>query len=347
MNNARVVTDIRVRALRLRGFTLIELLVVVSIIALLISILLPSLKSAREQAKTVACTANLHGYGQSSAIYQAANNGFFAGGPGTSGSELQSADDITTASVVQKWDWFTPLADYKSKPPTRADQFRDMAERALCPKNQFVSRPFPAATTEWRPMQAVSYYTVRLMMLWPEFSSSAPFLGATVAGAGLGGFGDSYFYPSGYSPRIERVGNPSEKIFLSDGGRFIDDEGNLTYNTEWDASAGGAFSSGGAALNDEFLRDFHLSKIDPRKSKVTYRHKRGSDTGIGVGFHDGHSEYMSEAKSRKPDPWYPKGMVVTRSELNEPSFLLVAPRQQLWPVTTSSGSETAVGYKVR
>ncbi len=56
---------------RSAGFTLIELLVVVSIIALLISILLPSLKKARDQTKAAVCCTNLGGLAKASNTYAA------------------------------------------------------------------------------------------------------------------------------------------------------------------------------------------------------------------------------------------------------------------------------------
>ncbi len=54
-----------------RGFTLIELLVVVAIIALLISILLPSLSRARELSKRVVCSSNARAIGNACKIYAA------------------------------------------------------------------------------------------------------------------------------------------------------------------------------------------------------------------------------------------------------------------------------------
>lgn len=58
-----------------RAFTLIELLVVVSIIALLVSILLPALAKAREQAKRTVCAAQFHQLGVGASYYTENYNG--------------------------------------------------------------------------------------------------------------------------------------------------------------------------------------------------------------------------------------------------------------------------------
>jgi len=60
-----------------RGFTLIELLVVVAVIALLMSLLLPALSKAKEQAKNVMCQSNLHQWGLIWYAYTSDNDGCF------------------------------------------------------------------------------------------------------------------------------------------------------------------------------------------------------------------------------------------------------------------------------
>jgi len=71
----------RNRRTTIRGaFTLIELLVVVAIIALLISILLPSLNRARQQARQVKCATNLRTQGQAAHLYAEDNGDFLPRG---------------------------------------------------------------------------------------------------------------------------------------------------------------------------------------------------------------------------------------------------------------------------
>ena len=73
-----------------KGFTLVELLVVIGIIALLISILLPSLARAKEQANGIKCLSNLRQLGNGFVMYFNENKNCF---PFAAGYAVPNVED--------------------------------------------------------------------------------------------------------------------------------------------------------------------------------------------------------------------------------------------------------------
>src|SRR5271170_2833752 len=137
------------------GFTLIELLVVISIIALLIAILLPSLAKAKELANRTACSANVRSVLQSMTIYAQSNQATYPCVPGPTAPGGTYENQATNPSgyvntqlpgqVIQEWYAAANSANYASPLGSLWINLildgQDTPKTLICPSDALANRP--------------------------------------------------------------------------------------------------------------------------------------------------------------------------------------------------------------
>jgi prepilin-type N-terminal cleavage/methylation domain-containing protein/prepilin-type processing-associated H-X9-DG protein len=128
-----------------RAFTLIEVLVVVAIIALLLSILLPSLARARENAKAVVCLCNVRQLAQAFVAYSVSNQNRLPGSRSDYGADWLGGDNPGLKYFGLDYQLNPPNPPKRGRQPDYGTIFKKemgkMREAYVCPADTNVRNP--------------------------------------------------------------------------------------------------------------------------------------------------------------------------------------------------------------
>jgi prepilin-type N-terminal cleavage/methylation domain-containing protein/prepilin-type processing-associated H-X9-DG protein len=161
------------------NFTLIELLVVIAILGILVSLLAPNLKSARQSAQSITCKNTLKSLHAASLMYADDNNGW----------ALFRTDIGLTDS--QPWASYSNYGQYLIDVSSEETWHRFYSGKFICPQAEY-ARNETSDTIKGRP------YDIRLSY---GMNTSGINISKTYAFGGI---------------KFNQVESPSNKIFMSD-----------------------------------------------------------------------------------------------------------------------------------
>ena len=253
------------RILNRRAFTLIELLVVVAIIALLISILLPSLSKARDTARTVKCQAIQKQFIGATNVYADTNEGTFV-------------------PIIYKWgpgnfnrvEWYenASFRQVLAGPQKNANNRNEMTslgfgDGLICP-----NLPAQYKTNPNNHFASARGRTYAWQWYFGNPSTVGPVYGYEPYG--------TMWYPLGPKVIRAKVVQPAMKFQFADSSDWhIPNPGKGNYATTWDVYGEARANEGGG------------------NGVMTYRHQNGE--GVVLSFFDGHGEYMTKYDVYQPD----------------------------------------------
>ncbi len=331
-----------------RAFTLIELLVVIAIIALLIGILLPSLSAARDAGRTIVCASNARSLAQAQVLYATENKDYIAGymssgKAGVIGGAAPTMSPLlrnpTPTTPTSSYDWISPvIGEQMGFSPDRPKRTQHIFNRFRCPNAKEINKAlYGGAPDRGSAADPGSFAGIlassggafrQVSYLSPSgFHNPSPSAGA------LGTvrqpppinltinltpqFNTPVQIPSGYEPRLDKVGNAANKVLVMDGTRYFsfEDGGYLDFDIDVDPTYWGSFvDNPGYASSAAYGRFGRANEGrapgDFRNVKLSMRHGTMS---MNAAFFDGSSRFLkSDAVYSRIDYWYPSGSKFTR-----------------------------------
>ncbi len=248
------------------GFTLVELLVVISIIALLLAVLMPSLQKAREVAKRIICSNHLKTFAMANAIYANQNNSSYV-----PVRYVDSNSGGRAAWLANKA--FRKLVDFDAYLKTEDLQvggsilLYDLPNAYLCPSDKI--SPYKKN----RLFRDGAYVLLSYAYNYTDWEIS-----------NWDSWGPAGYYPKDAGHKADRISQPSSKV------AFID---SVDWWCIWGAADYSAVEHTGKLGWDKLGQaKIQTYKDNGYHGPTMFRHSEGAN----CGFYDGHIKYMKKQK---------------------------------------------------